>query len=124
MTSEADRRRYQRLSTSGKPYEVQVKVHGRELPGVRLANLSACGCGLELQISEVADLEAGAILDEILIEHDDLPPVPLAGVIVRILGKVPGKTTGYVLVGVDFTVITPMVQTLINEHVMAQQAEV
>jgi hypothetical protein len=39
-----------------------------------------------------------------------------------VLGKVPGKTSGYVLVGVDFTDITPLVQDLIDGHVQAQRA--
>ncbi len=71
-------------------------------------------------MSEVADLEAGVPLEGITFDHEDLPPVPLEGVIVRILGKLPGKTSGYVLVGVDFTTITPLVQDLINDHVLGQ----
>jgi hypothetical protein len=39
--------------------------------------------------------------------------------VVRLLGKVPGKTSGYVLAGVEFTMITPFVRQLIREHVEA-----
>jgi c-di-GMP-binding flagellar brake protein YcgR len=122
VSGEIDRRRYPRLSTTGKPYGVRFEVQGQEIRDARLANLSACGCGLEIQIGEAADLESGALLQKIILEHPDLPTVPLDGVVVRVLGKVPGKTAGYVLVGVDFTSITPLVQTLINDHVLAEHA--
>ncbi|HEX9009358.1 MAG TPA: PilZ domain-containing protein [Holophagaceae bacterium] len=122
MSTEAERRRFERLSTAGKPYAVRFHLHGREVLGARLANLSACGCGLEVQMVDAADLEAGVALQALYLEHPDLPFVPLEGTVVRVLGKVSGKTTGYVLVGVDFTDITPMVQELIQGHVQAQQA--
>jgi hypothetical protein len=35
---------------------------------------------------------------------------------------VPGKTSGYVLAGVEFTQITPFVQQLIRDHVLAHSA--
>jgi c-di-GMP-binding flagellar brake protein YcgR len=120
LHDESDRRCFPRLSTAGKAYGVQFRLAQKDFKA-RLANLSACGCGLEVQMADAADLEAGALLQALHLEHPDLPPVPLDGV-VRVLGKVQGKTTGYVLVGVEFTAITPLVQDLINTHVLAQQA--
>jgi len=122
VTSEADRRRFERLSTAGKPYGVRFHLCGREILGARLANLSACGCGLEVQMADATGLEAGVNLQALHLVHPDLPLVPLEGTVVRVLGKVAGKTAGYVLVGVDFTGITPLVQGLIQGHVLAQQA--
>jgi hypothetical protein len=84
-----------------------------------LANLSATGCGLEVQMSEAWNLETGAVLKELYLDHPELPYVPLQGFVVRLLGKVPGKTNGYVLAGVDFSLITPFVQDLIQAHVEA-----
>ena len=121
MSEESDRRRFARLSTAGKAYGVRFRLAHKDFTA-RLANLSACGCGLEIQMADAADLEAGALLQALHLEHPDLPLVPLDGVVVRVLGKVPGKTSGYILVGVDFTAITPLVQDLINTHVLAQQA--
>lgn len=120
MSSEADRRRFERLSTAGKPYGVRFHLHGREVRQARLANLSACGCGLEVQMADASDLVTGVALQALYLEHPDLPLLPLEGMVVRVLGKVPGKTSGYVLVGVDFTDITPLVQNLIQDHVRAQ----
>jgi c-di-GMP-binding flagellar brake protein YcgR len=124
VSNEADRRRFERLSTSGKPYGVRFQIHGQEITQALLANLSACGCGLEVQMADAADLESGVALRELYLEHPDLPLLPLTGQVVRVLGKVPGKTSGYVLVGVDFTDITPLVQNLIQGHILAQKAGV
>lgn len=112
-----ERRRYTRLSTSGKPYEVAFQIHDRLVTAARLANLSAGGCGLEVQMVDAWDLDAGSVLDNLCIMHPDLPCVPLQGTVVRVLGKVPGKTSGYVLAGLEFTLITPFIQDLIQAHV-------
>jgi len=115
----SDRRRAQRLSTSGGPYRVSFQLQGREVKHARLANISATGCALEVQMSEAWNLETGTILKDLYLVHEDLPLVPLQGFVVRLLGKVPGKTSGYVLAGLDFSQITPFVQDLIQAHVEA-----
>jgi len=43
--------------------------------------------------------------------------VPLQATVVRLLGKVPGKTSGYLLAGVEFTLVTPFIKGLIEDHV-------
>lgn len=110
------------MSTSGLAYAVHFQVQGREIEGARLANLSASGCGLELQMEEARHLETGAVLDQFFLDHPDLPYVPLQASVVRILGKVAGKTQGYVLVGVDFSRISDFVRNLIQDHVAASMA--
>jgi len=115
----SDRRRAQRLSTSGGPYKVLFQIQGREVRQARLANISTTGCALEVQMSEAWNLEAGTVLKELYLDHEDLPYLPLEGFVVRLLGKVPGKTSGYVLAGIDFTLITPFVQDLIQAHIEA-----
>lgn len=117
MSEASDRRRAQRLSTSGGPYKVSFQIMGREVKQARLANISATGCALEIQMSEAWNLELGSVLKELYLDHPELPYLPLQASVVRLLGKVPGKTSGYVLAGVDFTVITPFVQELIQSHV-------
>lgn len=119
----SDRRRYTRMSTSGGPYEVSFHIHDRLVATALLANLSAGGCGLEVQMVDAWDLDSGSVLENLCILHPDLPCVPLQGTIVRLLGKVPGKTSGYVLAGVEFSMITPFVQELIEGHVLAKCAQ-
>jgi len=67
-------------------------------------------------MADARNLDLGAVLEEIVMVHPDLPCVPLQGTVVRLLGKVPGKTSGYVLAGVEFTLITPFVRQLIRDH--------
>jgi c-di-GMP-binding flagellar brake protein YcgR len=117
MANGDERRRYTRLSTAGGPYEVVFQINDRQVTSARLANLSAGGCGLEVQMVDAWDLDMGTVLDNICVIHADLPCVPLQGTVVRLLGKVPGKTSGYVLAGVEFTMITPFVQEMIACHV-------
>lgn len=95
------------------------KIHDRMVTSARLANISASGCGLEIQMVDAWDLDSGSVLENLCILHPDLPCVPLQGTVVRLLGKVPGKTNGYVLAGVEFSVITPFIQNLIQQHVAA-----
>ena len=114
-----NRRRHVRLSTSGGPYQVSFRFKDRHVGAARLANVSAGGCGLEIQMGDAWDMDTGSVLEELFLLHPDLPCVPLQAIVVRMLGKVPGKTSGYVLVGVEFSQITPVIEQMIREHVEA-----
>jgi c-di-GMP-binding flagellar brake protein YcgR len=105
------------------PYGVRFQVLEREIADARLANLSASGCALEVQMAEAWHLGMGSVLETFYLDHPDLPFVPLQASVVRILGKVAGKTQGYALVGVDFSRITDFVGGLIEDHVAASLAE-
>jgi c-di-GMP-binding flagellar brake protein YcgR len=107
------------MSTSGGPYGVSFQLHDRLVTAARLANISAGGCGLEIQMVDAWDLDTGSVVENLCLLHPDLPCVPLEGLVVRLLGKVPGKTSGYVLAGLEFSMITPFVQNLIEAHVDA-----
>jgi c-di-GMP-binding flagellar brake protein YcgR len=119
VTEEYNRRRDIRLSTSGGPYLVSFRFQERTVSQARLVNLSAGGCGLEIQLSDAREMDSGAVLEDLFLFHPDLPCVPLGAMVVRLLGKVPGKTSGYFLAGVEFTLITPFVKQLIRDHVEA-----
>lgn len=115
-----ERRRYPRVSLQGDEHRVSFRLSGRMVVEARLVNLSAGGCGLEVQIAQASGLDAGASLEAFYLDHPELPHLPLPATVVRVLGKVPGKTTGYVLVGIAFTNLTPIVQGLLAAHVEAQ----
>lgn len=115
----AERRRYPRVSLQGGEHGVRFRLRDREVGDARLVNLSAGGCGLEIQIAQATGLDAGVVLEGFYLDHPELPHLPLPATVVRVLGKVPGKTTGYVLVGIEFTALTPIVQGLIAAHVQA-----
>ena len=123
MSAPIDQRKYPRISITGGDYGVRFQVKGVEITDSRLANLSAGGCGLEVAVADVRYMEVGDILEGFYLDHPDLPSVPLSALDMRMLGKVAGKTSGYVLVGVEFQGITPYVRNLIAEHVAVQAPE-
>lgn len=120
MSIEHEQRKYPRLSTTSRVYGVRFRAKGIDIHDCRLVNLSAGGCGVEVQMADARNLEVGDVLEALYLDHPDMPLVPLSAVILRMLGKVPGKTLGYVLVGVEFQGITPFVRELIADHVAAQ----
>jgi hypothetical protein len=77
---------------------------------------------MEVEITSTWHMEVGDILEDLYLDHPDLPHLPLSALILRMLGRVPGKTSGYVLVGVEFQGITPFVRNLIADHVAAELA--
>ena len=123
MSNPPDLRKYPRLSISGQGYQVRFQIQDSTILDSRLVNLSAGGCGMEVQIAAARSLEVGMVLEELFLDHQDLPLVPLSAVILRILGKVPGKTSGYILLGVEFQHLTPFLRELIAVHVDAQLGE-
>lgn len=122
MAIEHEQRKYPRLSATDRGYGIRFRAKGREVLDGRLANLSAGGCGVEVQMAEARHLEVGDVLEALYLDHPDLPHLPLSAVILRLLGKVPGKTSGYVLMGIEFQALTPFVRGLVADHVAAQLA--
>lgn len=120
---EIERRRFPRVSLSGEEHRVVFRIQGRTVEGVRIVNLSAVGCGLEVPIEQSQGLDAGAVLECFYIDHPEVPHVPFPATVVRVLGKIPGKTSGYVLVGIEFPEMTPIVQGLLAAHVEARLNE-
>ena len=123
MAVQHEQRKYPRMNISGGEYGVRFQVKGEEIQDSRLVNLSAGGCGLEVAMMDVRQFDLGDILEGFYLDHSDLPSVPLSALVMRMLGKVAGKTSGYVLVGVEFQGITPFVRNLIAGHVAAQMIE-
>jgi c-di-GMP-binding flagellar brake protein YcgR len=117
MSFQHEQRKYPRLSITDEAYEIRFRVNGAEVLNGRVVNLSAGGCGLEVQMAEARSIEVGETLDDLCLDHPDLPLVPLSATVLRILGKVPGKTSGYVLLGLEYQGITPFVRGLIAGHV-------
>ena len=122
MPAQHEVRRYPRMSISGGEYGIRFRVKGEEVQDSRLVNLSAGGCGMEVAMADAGPIDAGDLLEDLYLDHPDLPLVPLSALVIRILGKVAGKTQGYVLVGVEFQEMTTFVRNLIADHVAAQLA--
>jgi len=123
MSIQHEQRKYPRLSVTSQDYGVSFESKGMEVEICRLVNLSQGGCGLEVPMALARNIDVGDILEALTLDHPDLPLVPLSAVVLRMLGKVPGKTSGYVLMGLEFQELTPFVANLIGSHVEEQLAE-
>jgi c-di-GMP-binding flagellar brake protein YcgR len=117
MTIQHEKRKYPRISINDREYGVRLQVQGNPVHDGRLVNLSAGGCGLEIQMADARHLDVGDLLESVFLDHSDLPFVPLSAVVTRMLGKVAGKTGGYVLVGLEFQETTSFIRELIADHV-------
>jgi hypothetical protein len=113
-----DRRRFARMNT-GPDYGVRIVHGGRVLERARLTSISGSGCAAQVQLEEIPGLEVGTLFDTIHLLHPDLPYVPLQGTAVWVMGRHATKTTGTVLLGIDFTPITPFLQQFMDAHVVA-----
>jgi hypothetical protein len=123
MTVPQEQRKYPRLSVTGDEFGVAFRFKDSRIEDGRLVNLSAGGCGLEVPIGEVRLLEVGDLLEDLILDHPDLPALPLSAMVVRMLGKLPGKSSGYVILGVEYQGITPFVRNLIADFVASQLNE-
>lgn len=94
MRVQHEQRKHPRMSISGGDYGVRFRVKGLEIQDNRLVNLSAGGCGLEVAMADAGQIDVGDILEGLYLDHPDLPAVPLSALVMRILGKVAGKTHG------------------------------
>ncbi len=108
MAFQHEKRKFPRMSISGRNYGVRFVARGQEIHDCRLTDLSAGGCGVEVQMADACHLEVGEGLEQLYLDHPDLPWLPLSASVVRMLGKVPG--------------LTPFVQGLIADHVAAHLA--
>lgn len=90
----------------GPEYTAGFYLMDEAFTGVRVVNLGAGGCCLQVD-AELAELfEKGSHLHNFCLEHPDLPSTPLLAEVVYLLGKVPqGRATGRdlrVLAGLKF----------------------
>lgn len=116
MDSPANRRRHPRLSV-GDGYTARFRAAETAFQAVPLTDLSAGGLCLRVGAREAAPLEKGQPVATLFIEHPALPAVPLQGQISWVMGKVPGKSEGFVLVGVSFVNLHPKLEAVLARHV-------
>ncbi len=117
MDSPADRRRHPRLSV-GSGYTARFRAADRAYAAVALADLSAGGVCLRMEAREAEPLQKGMAVATLYLEHPGLPGVPLQGQISWLMGKVPGKVEGMVLVGVEFVNLHPKIEAALAQHVL------
>ena len=116
MDSPADRRRYPRLSVDAS-YTARFHGAGKVFMAVAMVDLSAGGICLRMDPRESGPLLKGTQVTALYLDHLGLPTVPLQGLVSWVMGRVPGKVEGFILVGVEFLNLNPKVEAILAQHV-------
>ena len=116
MDVPADRRRHPRLSVDPS-YTARFKAANRTFTGVPMTDLSAGGTCLRMAPAEAAGLVKGTNVVSLFLDHLGLPTVPLQGQVAWVMGRVPGRTEGFVLIGVEFVNLHAKVEAALAHYV-------
>lgn len=116
MDTPADRRRYPRLSVDAS-YTARFRAADKSFTAVPMSDLSAGGICLRVAAIEAETLVKGTLVSTLYLDHPNLPKVPIQGQVTWMMGKVPGKLTGFVLVGVEFVALNPKTEAALANYV-------
>lgn len=116
MNDLINRRRFLRVNVS-EHHTVRFKIGERALAGLVMTNLSAGGCCVKIPSSQSEWLEKGTAVSAMYLVHPRIPSVPLQAAVCWLLGKQPGKTDGFVLVGFEFVDPSPQFQETLDAYV-------
>jgi c-di-GMP-binding flagellar brake protein YcgR len=116
MDDHANRRRFPRVNVDER-HTVRFQFQSRELVGLPMTNLSAGGCCVKVVPSQAEGLVKGVAVEGLFLVHPNIPSVPLRAMVCWLMGRQPGKTEGFALVGFEFTDITPQYQESLDAYV-------
>jgi c-di-GMP-binding flagellar brake protein YcgR len=111
-----NRRRFTRVNVDDQ-HTVRFHLREQERVGLTMTNLSAGGCCVKVPQNQSEGLEKGTPVELLYLVHRKIPSVPLRATICWLLGKQAGRTDGYVLVGFEFTDISPQYQEVLETYV-------
>ena len=109
--------RHPRLSV-GTDYSCSFRINGVVYQDVALTVFCAIGCGFRVDAQRSGPFHVGGFIQSFHLYHDQLPQVPMQGCISRVIGKIPGRTEGYVLIHMDFVNINERLMNIFEEHVI------
>lgn len=116
MDDHANRRRFPRVNVD-EQHTVRFRFQDRELVGLPMTNLSAGGCCVKVVPAQAEGLDKGAAVESLFLVHPKIPSVPLRAMVCWLMGRQPGRTEGFALVGFEFTDITPQYQEALDAYV-------
>ncbi len=116
MDQPAERRRYPRLSVDAS-FTARFRAADFSFTAVPMSDLSAGGVCLRVDAALAEPLSKGVAVTQLCLEHPGLPKTPLRGQVSWLMGKVPGKTEGFVLVGVEFVDLNPKTEAALASFV-------
>jgi c-di-GMP-binding flagellar brake protein YcgR len=116
LPSEEELALHPRLSV-GSDHTCSFRLAGVAFQDVAMTDLSDTGCGFRVHIQHSGPFSPGAFVQSFRIHHPDLPAVPMQGCLSQVIGKIPGRTMGFILVHMDFQNLNTRLVQIIKDHV-------
>ena len=114
MPLESDRRSKRRIIV-GADHTIQFIVKGHPFLNVRITNLSIDGCFATVHRGEVRLFTSGAILENLMFEHPDLPPGAITARVSYALGdQAHGEVMEFMGLGIQFIATPPETLALLQ----------
>ena len=102
MSSIADRRDTRRVIV-GPEFSISFLLKGHTYRDVRITNLSNGGCFAMVGARDARLFERGATLENLVLEHPELPKSPISATVSYVLGGRPGlEPMEHVGIGIQF----------------------
>ena len=118
MTTQIDRRDARRIIV-GPDFGISFILNDRVFGEVGIANLSSEGC-FALVGSQLAGLfKRGAVLENLLLLHPDLPKTPITAEVCHVLGRPTTELTEMVGLGIHFLSVDAPARKLLDAWVDA-----
>lgn len=117
MSDPMEDRRASRRLTVGPDHRVRFSAGGKVFSGISLSDLSAGGCCARIPVAQAEGLERGMALEDLHLAHPKLPGAALRGRLAWIMGRVPGRTEGFVVLGIEFVEPAAAVTQAIEAYV-------
>jgi hypothetical protein len=122
MSTYADRRDTRRIIV-GPEFGISFTLKGHSYKDVRLTNLSTGGCFALVGARDARLFERGAVLENLVLMHPELPKAPIIAAVSYVLGGRPGADPMEMVgIGIQFLGVDDEAQRSLNAWVDASVA--
>ncbi len=122
MSSYADRRDTRRIIV-GPEFGISFTLKGHGYRDVRITNLSLGGCFALVGARDARLFERGAVLEELILQHPELPKAPIVAAVSYVLGGRPGADPMEMVgIGIQFLGMDDVAQASLDTWVDAAAA--
>jgi len=122
MSTYADRRDTRRIIV-GPEFGISFILKGHGYQDVRITNLSTGGCFALVGVRDARLFERGAVLENLILNHPELPKAPMIAAVSYVLGGRPGADPlEMVGIGIQFLGVPDQAQASLDTWVDAASA--
>jgi len=119
MNTYADRRDARRIVV-GPDFAISFILKGHRYQDVRITNLSTQGCFALVGVQSAGRFERGAVLEELILSHPDLPKAPIIAAVSYVLASRPSaEPLEMVGIGIQFLSVDDLARKTLDAWVDA-----